>query len=105
MHTRVDRNIELCGIFTIQFSELKSKKYNISFFHPDIRKAEWKFHSAFSYAFGRRFAAQQRGRCQRDEQERGAQEPRRAEPFFQEQEGKESCHHRTQALEQRDRAR
>ena len=42
MHTRVDRNIELCGIFTIQFSKLKSKKYNISIFpHPVIRKAEW----------------------------------------------------------------
>ncbi len=38
MHTRVDRNIELCGIFTIQFSEQKSKKYNKSFFHPNIKK-------------------------------------------------------------------
>lgn len=38
MHTRVDCNIELCGIFTIQFSEQKSKKYNKSFFHPNIKK-------------------------------------------------------------------
>ena len=29
MHTRVDRNIELCGISTIQFSKSKIKKYII----------------------------------------------------------------------------
>lgn len=49
MHTRVDRNIELCGIFTIQFSELKSKKYNISFSHPDIKKVSLAQPRKFGY--------------------------------------------------------
>ena len=64
-----------------------------------------ELHSAFSYAFCRRFAAQQRGRDQRDEQERRTEDARRAEPFAKEQKGKERRHHWAKALEQRDRAR